>query len=189
MIAVDPASSTFSVAHTESNSLFGSQTHVVTGHFACAGGQLQPVFNGGPANPNPACYNPATGCPPNPDGTPSPNGFCGADHHPCFVVNDQWGSQIAFLRNGGTPETVVTWYDTRGDQYNNHSAVWAMYSTNLGATWSNPFQVSSGTWDETQSWWWDYQALAPSSTNFLAAWGGDAHLGTGLDGIWSAIIQ
>jgi hypothetical protein len=188
MIAVDPMSSSFSIAHTEST-LFGSQTHVVSGHFACSGGVLQPVFNGGgPGYPNPPCYNPTTGCPPNPDGTPGPNGVCGT--HACYVVNDQWGSQVAFVNNGGTPETVVTWYDTRGDQYNNNqAAVWAMYSTNYGASWSNPFQVSTATWDETLSWWWDYQALAPSTTNFLAAWGGDAHLGSGLDGIWSAIIQ
>jgi hypothetical protein len=109
-----------------------------------------------------------------------------------YVVNDEWGPAVSYVlnQNTSTPETVVTWYDTRFDQNNNQAAIWAMSSTNYGVTWTAPFQVSPA-WDETEGVWWDYQALAsePHSYTFLAAWGGDAHLGPGLDGIWSSVLQ
>jgi len=55
-------------------------------------------------------------------------------------------------------------------------------------------RTSNGTvtWDETLSFWWDYQALAVSpapTSNFLSVWGGDARLGSGRDGVWSTVIQ
>lgn len=183
MHGLDPIGSSFSIVHTET-SLFGSQTHVVSGSMSCIGGVLQPVLTGGaPANPTPQCYIPGSTCPPNPDGSPSPNGICNGQ--PCFIVNDQWGPTVSFVRRGTTPQTLITWYDTRGDQNNNLAGVWGMSSNDFGTTWSAPFQVSSARWNETWSWWWDYQgSTGGPNGKFVAAWGGDARLGNG-----SALIQ
>jgi hypothetical protein len=145
--------------------------------------------------PSPYCYD-GNGCPGLVDGGTGYNNSTGTG----FTVNDEWGPTISYILNvnAGTKELVATWYDTRGDPNNKLVSIWG--GSIVGPLIVGPmstFQVSKPSTGQTVPWnhsaapWWDYQALAPEAVTytFLAAWGGDARLGSLQSGVWSTVIR
>ncbi len=167
----------------------GSQVNLDGEQLVCTSGTLQPTTGGSPVIPPQACYHVTSGC-------TAQGGGNGADGG--TTVNDQWHPAVAYVSNPDAgAEVLMTWFDTRNDPNNNLATIWGMSLT--GGSWGQPYQVGVATpdagqtvpWDHTLGASWDYQGLSsePWSYTFLGAWGGDARLGAGKSGVWSAAVK
>lgn len=204
VVAAEPANYIFWFAYDKSkylnNQNLGTRISTIEWNFSCNGGTLQGPTKLGTWQSPDTCYLPNNNCP----GLDGGSG-CNAGGGNC-LPNDAWGPAINFVRNtSGNRELVVTWYDTggngvpgAGDPNNtlaNIQGAYAQASTVSLPTTSLLVSSDGGTgwvgWDHTLGTWWDYQAVQPnySTYTFLAAWGGDARLGTGKPGIYAAIIK
>lgn len=110
-------------------------------------------------------------------------------HHPA-TKNDQFNPWLAVDETNG--QLAVVYYDTADDAGRKRTHLYYQASFDHGATWSEPFRITTAPTDETEdgsnlNQYGDYNGLSGHAGSFWPTW--TDRRGRGLEEIWTANVQ